>query len=71
MNILDIIRDVRRHLQESGRVSLRVLRRQYELDGDMLEELIEELVDVQQIARREENILTSGVEANSVLDAPS
>ena len=37
MNILDIIRDVRRHLQESGRVSLRVLRRQYELDDDMLE----------------------------------
>ncbi len=57
MNLLDIIRDVRRHLQENGRVSLRVLRRQYHLDDDMLDELIEELVDVQQVARREENIL--------------
>ena len=70
MNILDIIRDVRRHLQESGRVSLRVLCRQYELDDDMLEELIEELVDVQQIARREENILTWTGEAREAAVGP-
>ena len=38
-------------------MSLRMLRRQYELDDDALDELIEELVDVQRVARREENVL--------------
>ena len=44
MNMLDIIREVRGHLQESGRVSLRMLRRQYELDDDTLEDLVETLL---------------------------
>ena len=34
MNLFEIIRDARRHLQENGRVSLRVLRRQFELDDE-------------------------------------
>ena len=59
MNLLDIIREVRHHLEENGRVGLRVLRRQYDLDDDALAEVIEELVDVQRIARREENALAS------------
>lgn len=57
MKILDVVREVRRHLEENGRVSLRMLRRQYELDDEALDELIEELVDVQRVARREENVL--------------
>jgi class 3 adenylate cyclase/tetratricopeptide (TPR) repeat protein len=62
MKLLDILREVRRHLAENGRVSLRMLRRQYELDDDALDELIEELVDVQRVARREENILVWAAE---------
>src|SRR6266446_6525260 len=57
MKLLDVVREVRRNLEENGRVSLRMLRRQYELDDEALEELIEELVDVQQVARREEKVL--------------
>ena len=57
MNLLDVVREVRRHLEENGRLSLRMLRRQFELDDAALEEVIEELVDVQRVARREENAL--------------
>ena len=57
MNLLDVVREVRRHLEENGRLSLRLLRRQFELDDDALAEVIEELVDVQRVARREENAL--------------
>src|SRR5262245_43495476 len=57
MNLLDVVREVRRHLEESGRLSLRMLRRQFELDDDALKEVIEELVDVQGVARREEKAL--------------
>jgi len=57
MNLLDVVRDVRRHLEESGRLSLRLLRRQYGLDDDAVAEVIEELVDVLRVARREEGML--------------
>ncbi len=57
MNLLEVVRQVRRHLEESGRVSYRMLRRQLDLDDDALEELIEELVDIQRIALREEDAL--------------
>ncbi len=44
MKLLEIIRDARNHLWENGRVSLRVLRRQFELDDEALADLTEELV---------------------------
>jgi len=31
MNLLDVVREVRRHLEENGRLSLRMLRRQFDL----------------------------------------
>jgi hypothetical protein len=55
--LLEILRRVRSHLEANGRVSLRMLRREFALDDDTLAELIEELVDVQRVARREENAL--------------
>jgi class 3 adenylate cyclase/predicted ATPase len=57
MNLLDVVREVRRHLEENGRLSLRILRRQFELNDDALEEVIEELVEVRGVARREEQVL--------------
>ncbi len=57
MNLLEVVREVRRHLEESGRLSLRMLRRQFELDDESLEEVVEELVDVQGVARQEKNVL--------------
>ena len=55
MDLLDVVGEVRRHLEENGRLSFRMLRRQFALDDAALEEVIEELVDVQRVARREES----------------
>ncbi len=57
MNLLEIVAQVRQHLEQNGRVSYRMLRRQFELDEDGLEDLIEELVDIQGVAVREERAL--------------
>ena len=57
MNLLEILREVRRHLEESGRMSVRMLRRQFELDDESLAEVIEELIDVQRVATRDGNVL--------------
>ena len=53
----EVIGEVRRYLEQNGRVSLRMLRRQFDLDEESLEELIEELVDIQRVAVREDNAL--------------
>jgi class 3 adenylate cyclase len=58
MSFLDTIQRVKTYLEEQGRVSLRALQREFELDDEALDELIEELVDVQQIAAREGKILS-------------
>ncbi len=50
MNPLEVITQVRDFLEQNGRVSYRVLRRQFELDDETLEELKEELIAVQQVA---------------------
>jgi len=71
LNLLETIQSARDHLQKNGRLSLRVLRRQFELDDETLEEVIEELVDVQGVARRENNVLvwldTNGPAASTAL----
>jgi class 3 adenylate cyclase len=53
MSFLETIETARAFLERNGRVSLRVLKREFELDDEALEELIEELVDIQQVAARE------------------
>ena len=45
MNLLEVVQQVRRHLEESGRVSYRMLRRQFELDDDALEGALGSPVD--------------------------
>ena len=45
-------------MERNERVSLRVLRREFELDDEALDELVEELVDVQQVAAREGKVLS-------------
>jgi class 3 adenylate cyclase/tetratricopeptide (TPR) repeat protein len=47
-------------LAQQGRLSTRALERELEIGGDELDELIEELVDVQRVARREGKILVWG-----------
>ena len=45
-------------LERNGRLSLRALRRQFGLDDGALGELVEELVDVQQVAALEGKVLS-------------
>src|SRR5262245_8181728 len=70
MNLLDVVREVRRHLEENGRLSLRMLQREFQLDNDAMKEVVEELVDVQHVARREENALAWAVNAAGSRAAP-
>jgi len=57
MSVLETRFQVRKHLEENGRVSLRMLRREFSLDDETLAEVVEELVDIQRVARREDNAL--------------
>ena len=50
MSFLETVRRARSHLEDQARVSLRALKREFDLDDDALGELIEALVDVQQAA---------------------
>ncbi|MEN8181887.1 MAG: adenylate/guanylate cyclase domain-containing protein [Myxococcota bacterium] len=54
MNLLEIISQVRGFLEQNGRISYRMLRRQFELDEETLEDLKEELIQVQRIAADED-----------------
>ena len=53
MSFFDTAARAKAYLHEHGRVSLRALSREFALDGDALEELIEELVEIQQVATRD------------------
>jgi hypothetical protein len=57
LSFLETVEKARAFLERNGRVSLRGLQREYELDNDTLEEIVEELVDVQQVAAREGKVL--------------
>src|SRR6202158_4731834 len=52
MSFFDTAARAKSYLREHGRVSLRALRHEFDLDEDALDELVEELVDVQQVATR-------------------
>jgi len=53
MSFLDTILRAKAYLEHPGRVSVRALRREFDLDDDALEELIEELVEIQRVATRD------------------
>ena len=55
MSFLKTVEGARAFLERNERVSLRALQREFALDRDELEELVEELVEIQRIAVRECN----------------
>jgi class 3 adenylate cyclase/tetratricopeptide (TPR) repeat protein len=57
MSFLQTVERARAFLEKNGRVSLRALQREFGLDEDALEELIEELTEVQRFAVRDGNAL--------------
>ncbi len=58
MSFIETVRRAGDLLRQQGRISLRALKREFELDDDTLEDLVEELVDVQQVAAREGKVLS-------------
>jgi len=53
MSFVAKLQRAREVLQQQGRLSVRALAREMEMGGDELDELIDELVAIQQVARRE------------------
>ncbi len=70
MSFLDTIQRAKTYLEGQGRVSLSALKLEFDLDDARLESLIEELVDVQQIAAREGKVLSWIGAARAEASAP-
>ncbi len=70
MSFIETLRRARQLLQEEGRLSLRALKREFDLDEEALDELVEELVDVQQVAAREGGVLVWAGAADGTPTAP-
>jgi hypothetical protein len=58
VSFIETVRRAGDLLRQQGRISLRALKREFELDDDTLEDLVEELVDVQHVAAREGKVLS-------------
>ena len=58
MSFLGTVVRAKTYLHEHGHVSLRALQREFEIDDEALADLVEELVDVQQVASREGKVLS-------------
>ncbi len=50
MDILEVLDQVRELLQQKGRITYRILRRQFALDEDALEDVKAELIDAERVA---------------------
>src|SRR5262249_5655437 len=50
MDIIEVVAQVRALLQQQGRLSYRILQRQFALDDATLEDLKFELIDIQEVA---------------------
>jgi class 3 adenylate cyclase/broad specificity phosphatase PhoE len=75
MSFLDTVRRAKTYLGEQGRVSLSALKLEFDLEDARLESLIEELVDVQQVAALEGKVLSwigrTPSEASTAQPAPT
>jgi class 3 adenylate cyclase len=58
VSFIETVRRARDLLKAEGRISLRGLKREFGVDDDALEDLVEELVDVQQVAALEGKVLS-------------
>jgi len=65
MSFLDTVERAKAYLERQGRVSLRALKREFDLDDAALEELVEELVDVQSVAVSDGKVLQQSGEVTT------
>ena len=70
MSFLDTVARAKTYLRDHGRVSVAALKLEFDLDDARLEALIEELVDVQQVAACEGKVLSWIGEARPEASAP-
>jgi len=70
VSFIETIEGARALLERSGRLSLRVLKLEFELNDEALDALVEELVDVQQVAAREGKVLSWMGSARAEASAP-
>ncbi len=61
MSFLETVRSARSHLEEQDRVSLRALKREFELDDDALDGLVEELAPLPHAKRARARSRRSGM----------
>ena len=59
MGFLDTVRQAAALLHDVGRVSERALRREFDLDDQHLDDLVEELVEVRRVATRDGDVLVA------------
>ena len=71
MSFVARLQRAREILQQWGRLSMRALERELGIGGVELDELIEELVDVQQVARREGKVIVWAAAAGDVGHTPA
>ena len=75
MSFLDIIERAKAYLERHHRMSLRALRREFDLDDEAVEELVGELVQVQQFKKAEAHAVpvygwfTEGFDTQDLKDA--
>ncbi len=71
MSFMETVEKARVLLERNGRVSLRALQREFDLDEDALDELIDELVEIQRVAARDGRALAwAGGETPSSIEPP-
>ncbi|MDQ1458805.1 MAG: hypothetical protein QOI08_289 [Actinomycetota bacterium] len=68
MGFLDTVRQAATLLRQEGRVSVRALRRELDLDDKTLDDVVEELVEVRLVAIRDGDVLTAVSEPPSAGD---
>ena len=57
MKFLETVKQARQEIRQHGRLSLRAIGREFELDDEAVEEVASELVDVQRVVTREGDVL--------------
>ena len=70
MDIIGVLSQVRSLLQQEGRLSYRILRRQFALDEETLDDLKYELIEVQELAIDKDGKMLVWVGEGEVPSAP-
>ncbi len=73
MDILEVLDQVRELLRQKGRVTYRILKRQFALDDEALEDLKDELIEAERVAADENGkvLVWTGDDAASSTSQPS